>query len=73
MRDIRPLTSSPARLLNISLYRSAVMYSNRTPTTRFDVVDLDPYGTATPFIDGAVQCVNDGGKSFISITVVRRR
>lgn len=27
-----------------------------------DVVDLDPYGTAAPFIDAAVQCVNDGGK-----------
>lgn len=26
-----------------------------------DVVDLDPYGTAAPFIDAAVQCVNDGG------------
>jgi hypothetical protein len=27
-----------------------------------DVVDLDPYGTAAPFIDAAVQCVNDGGE-----------
>ena len=27
-----------------------------------DVVDLDPYGTAAPFIDGAVQCVKDGGR-----------
>jgi len=27
-----------------------------------DVVDLDPYGTAGPFIDGAVQCITDGGK-----------
>ncbi|KAG2078277.1 N2,N2-dimethylguanosine tRNA methyltransferase [Suillus decipiens] len=36
---------------------------HRTEKTRVDVVDLDPYGTAAPFIDGAVQCVNDGGKS----------
>lgn len=26
-----------------------------------DVVDLDPYGTAAPFVDASVQCVNDGG------------
>jgi hypothetical protein len=39
------------------------MYNHRTEKTRVDVVDLDPYGTAAPFIDGAVQCVNDGGKS----------
>jgi len=39
------------------------MYNHRTEKTRVDVVDLDPYGTAAPFIDGAVQCINDGGKS----------
>ncbi|KAG1803816.1 S-adenosyl-L-methionine-dependent methyltransferase [Suillus plorans] len=39
----------------------ALMYNHRTEKTRVDVVDLDPYGTAAPFIDGAVQCVNDGG------------
>lgn len=38
------------------------MYSLRTART-VDCVDLDPYGTASPFIDGAVQCVNDGGAS----------
>jgi tRNA (guanine26-N2/guanine27-N2)-dimethyltransferase len=37
------------------------MYNHRTDTNRVDVVDLDPYGTAAPFIDAAVQCVNDGG------------
>ena len=41
---------------------SALMYSHRAPHLRVDVVDLDPYGTAAPFIDSAVQCVNDGGK-----------
>ncbi|KAG2111599.1 tRNA methyltransferase [Suillus discolor] len=33
----------------------ALMYNHRTEKTRVDVVDLDPYGTAAPFIDGAVQ------------------
>ena len=40
----------------------ALMYTQRTAKTIVDVVDLDPYGTAAPFIDGAVQCVADNGK-----------
>ncbi|KAG2368617.1 tRNA methyltransferase [Suillus spraguei] len=46
----------------------ALMYSHRTEKTRVDVVDLDPYGTAAPFIDGAVQCVNDGGLLCVTCT-----
>ena len=41
---------------------SSLMYNHREEKKRVDVVDLDPYGTAAPFIDAAVQCVNDGGK-----------
>jgi tRNA (guanine26-N2/guanine27-N2)-dimethyltransferase len=41
---------------------SSLMYNHRDERRRVDVVDLDPYGTAAPFIDAAVQCVNDGGK-----------
>jgi tRNA (guanine26-N2/guanine27-N2)-dimethyltransferase len=37
------------------------MYNHREERDRVDVVDLDPYGTAAPFVDAAVQCVNDGG------------
>lgn len=40
---------------------STLMYSHRLERQKVDVVDLDPYGTAAPFIDAAVQCVNDGG------------
>lgn len=39
------------------------MYSHREEKKRVDVVDLDPYGTAGPFVDAAVQCVVDGGQS----------
>ena len=39
------------------------MYEHRHPAKRVDVVDLDPYGTAAPFVDAAVQAVADGGKS----------
>lgn len=45
-----------------------LMYNHRTEKTRVDVVDLDPYGTAAPFIDGAVQCVNDGGLLCVTCT-----
>jgi len=38
------------------------MYSHREEKKRVDVVDLDPYGTAAPFVDAAVQCVSDGGE-----------
>lgn len=37
------------------------MYNHRDQTNRVQVVDLDPYGTAAPFIDAAIQCVSDGG------------
>ncbi|EEP77702.1 conserved hypothetical protein [Uncinocarpus reesii 1704] len=35
---------------------------------RFDVVDLDPYGTAAPFMDAAVQAVGDGGMLCVTCT-----
>ena len=42
---------------------SALMYNHRAERNRVDVVDLDPYGTAAPFVDASVQCVSDGGMS----------
>ena len=47
--------------LQVLIWSSALMYNHRTERNRVDVVDLDPYGTAAPFIDASVQCVNDGG------------
>ena len=44
------------------------MYNHREEKRRVDVVDLDPYGTAAPFIDAAVQSVNDGGGSMFNIS-----
>ncbi len=43
------------------------MYNHRLAYQHVDVVDLDPYGTAAPFIDAAVQCVNDGGQFTITL------
>ena len=31
------------------------------PSKKYDVIDLDPYGSASPFLDGAVQAVQDNG------------
>lgn len=32
-----------------------LMYEHRDPLEHFDVIDIDPYGTAAPFLDSAVQ------------------
>ncbi|CAG8673625.1 10119_t:CDS:10, partial [Dentiscutata heterogama] len=46
----------------------SVLYQHRSFPDRFDVIDLDPYGTAAPFIDGAVQAVEEGGLLCITCT-----
>ena len=35
---------------------------------RFDVIDLDPYGTAAPFLDSAIQALQDGGLLCVTCT-----
>ncbi|CAI7609778.1 unnamed protein product [Penicillium glandicola] len=36
--------------------------------SKFDVIDLDPYGTAAPFIDAALQAAKDGGLLCVTCT-----
>jgi tRNA (guanine26-N2/guanine27-N2)-dimethyltransferase len=45
---------------------NALMYSH--VTNRVDVVDLDPYGTATPFIDAAIQAIASDGLLCVTCT-----
>ena len=45
---------------------NALMYSHHTD--RVDVVDLDPYGTATPFIDAAIQAIASDGLLCVTCT-----
>lgn len=33
-----------------------------------DVVDLDPYGSASPFLDGAFRCIKEGGLMLVTST-----
>jgi tRNA (guanine26-N2/guanine27-N2)-dimethyltransferase len=45
-----------------------VMIAARDPASRYDVVDLDPYGGAAIFLDSAVQAVSDGGLLAVTCT-----
>ncbi|KAI9315445.1 N2,N2-dimethylguanosine tRNA methyltransferase [Dichotomocladium elegans] len=45
-----------------------VMYSAIGDGEKYDVVDLDPYGSAAPFLDGAVQAVSEGGLLCVTCT-----
>lgn len=46
----------------------SVMHQHNTDRSRFDVVDLDPYGSPSIFLDAAVQSVVDGGLLCITCT-----
>ncbi|KAK6341629.1 RNA methyltransferase tRNA(m5U54)methyltransferase [Orbilia brochopaga] len=39
-----------------------------TAAQKYHVIDLDPYGTATPFIDSALQALEDGGLLSVTCT-----
>lgn len=45
---------------------SMLMYQHKAKNVH--VVDLDPYGSATPFMDSAVQAVQDGGLLLVTCT-----
>ena len=36
----------------------------------FDVIDLDPYGTAIPFIDSCINCSKNGAFLYIAINIL---
>lgn len=45
-----------------------LMYMSTSYEKRFNVVDLDPYGSPTRFLDGAVQSLVDGGLLLVTAT-----
>ena len=45
-----------------------LMTKHKSPEARFSVVDLDPYGSPTQFLDGAVQSIADGGLLCVTCT-----
>lgn len=47
---------------------NTLMACSKQPSTQFDVVDLDPYGSAAPFLESAVQSVAHGGLLAVTCT-----
>lgn len=47
---------------------STLIYNHRLESDRVEVIDLDPYGTAAPFIDSSIQGVQDGGLLCVTCT-----
>lgn len=43
-------------------------HGNPSQAHKYDVIDLDPYGTAAPFLDAAVQAVREGGMLCVTCT-----
>lgn len=44
------------------------MYGHRDRDKQFDVIDLDPYGCPSRFLDAAVQSIQDGGLLLVTAT-----
>jgi len=36
-------------------------------TQKYDIIDLDPYGSAMPFLPTAIEAIEDGGKLLLLI------
>ncbi|PYH44647.1 TRM-domain-containing protein [Aspergillus saccharolyticus JOP 1030-1] len=64
---IRP-NLGDARVYMYSLLGSDTSQNPVPHYGKFDVIDLDPYGSASPFIDAAVQAVKDGGLLCVTCT-----
>jgi len=47
---------------------NAYMYESKSQCKQFHVIDLDPYGTATPFIDAAIQNIANDGLMLVTCT-----
>ena len=45
-----------------------LMHAKRAERQFFNVVDLDPYGSANPFLEGALSCIHNGGLLCVTFT-----
>lgn len=45
-----------------------LMHTSASPEKCFHVIDLDPFGTAAPFIDPAVSCIDNAGLLMVTCT-----
>jgi tRNA (guanine26-N2/guanine27-N2)-dimethyltransferase len=46
----------------------ALMSSHARPKKRFDVIDLDPFGSPSPFLDSALRAIKKGGLLAVTAT-----
>eukprot|EP01129_Flabellula_baltica_P012300 TRINITY_DN5539_c0_g1_i1.p1 TRINITY_DN5539_c0_g1~~TRINITY_DN5539_c0_g1_i1.p1 ORF type:complete len:226 (-),score=51.90 TRINITY_DN5539_c0_g1_i1:116-793(-) len=53
---------------NLGDCKMVMMQKSINQNDLFDVVDLDPYGSAAPFLDAAVQSVDNGGLMCVTCT-----
>eukprot|EP00804_Cyclotella_cryptica_P002064 CCRYP_017835-RB/>CCRYP_017835-RB protein AED:0.01 eAED:0.01 QI:409/1/0.88/1/0.37/0.33/9/7259/738 len=51
-----------------TLYPSQQSTTQRLQKPQYDVIDLDPYGSASPFVDAAIQSVVSGGMLAVTCT-----
>ncbi|CCU81474.1 N2,N2-dimethylguanosine tRNA methyltransferase [Blumeria hordei DH14] len=51
-----------------SLIDAPMISSGPMKPAKYSVIDLDPYGTAAPFLDAAIQAVQDGGLLCVTCT-----
>ncbi|RKF54431.1 tRNA -dimethyltransferase [Erysiphe neolycopersici] len=51
-----------------NLIESTLPSNFGTKSSKYSVIDLDPYGTASPFLDAAVQALQDGGLLCVTCT-----
>ncbi|KAF7256544.1 hypothetical protein EG68_07220, partial [Paragonimus skrjabini miyazakii] len=45
-----------------------LMHKHKEFSLRFNVIDIDPYGTASPYLDAAIQCLHNGGLLCVTST-----
>lgn len=64
--DFNQVDSSKIRAQQEDAVRA--MHASNAAKQRFDVIDLDPYGSAAPFLDAAVQTVGEGGLLCVTCT-----
>ncbi|KIW08292.1 N2,N2-dimethylguanosine tRNA methyltransferase [Verruconis gallopava] len=53
---------------NAHMYSFVAQEGVGGPGSKYHVIDLDPYGTAVPFLDAAVQAVSDNGMLCVTCT-----
>lgn len=65
---ITATTEDALRHMYTVAFPSAESHGPTHVSRKYDVIDLDPYGTAAPFIDAALQSLEDGGMLCVTCT-----